>query len=54
MGDKLILNFGGKCQRIFIISHVKLQHCHGNVSFQDGAPGSKMTCFGCLYELLKF
>ena len=27
MGDKLFLNFGAKFQRLFIISHVKLQNC---------------------------
>ena len=38
MGDKLLLNFGAKFQRQFIISHVKLQNCHGNGSMerQDG------------------
>lgn len=32
-GDKLILNFGKKFQRYFLIAHVKLhvQNCHGNV-----------------------
>ena len=34
MGDKLLLNFGAKFQRlIFIISHVNLQCCHGNFSY---------------------
>ena len=34
MGDKLILNFSAKfrIQRKFIISHVKLQNCHDNIS----------------------
>ena len=32
MGDQLLLNFGAKFQRQFIISHVKLQNCHGNRS----------------------
>ena len=32
MGDKLLLNFGAKFQRQFIISNVKLQNCHGNRS----------------------
>ena len=32
MGDKLLLNLGAKFQRKFIISHVKLQNCHGNIS----------------------
>ena len=39
MGDKLLLNFGAKFQRYFIISHVKLQNCYGNGSIaqrQDG------------------
>ena len=31
MGDKLLLNLGAKFQRSFIISHVKLQNCHGNI-----------------------
>ena len=38
MRDKLLLNFGAKFQRHFIISHVKLQNWHGNVSCQDDAP----------------
>ena len=34
MGDKLILNFAAKFQRQFIIliSHVKFQNCHDNIS----------------------
>ena len=41
MGDKLLLNFGAKFQRLFLISHVKLQNCYGNGSYiiaqlQDG------------------
>ena len=32
MGDKLIANFAAKFQRSFIISHAKLQSCHGNIS----------------------
>ena len=31
-GDELLLNFGAKFQRQFVISHVKLQNCHGNPS----------------------
>ena len=30
IGDELLLNFGTKSQRSFVISHVKLQNCHGN------------------------
>ena len=29
IGDELLLNFGPKFQRYFVISHVKLQNCHG-------------------------
>ena len=50
MGDKLLLNFRSKFQSLFIISHVKLQNCHGNVLCQDGAPGSKMLWM-CLRAL---
>ena len=32
MGDKLIPYFAAKFQLKFIISHVKLQNCHGNIS----------------------
>ena len=32
IGDELLLNFGAKFQRQFVISHVKLQNCHGNPS----------------------
>ena len=32
MGDELLLNFGAKFQRYFVISQVKLQNCHGNRS----------------------
>ena len=32
MGDKLLLNFGLKFPHFFIMSHVKLPNCHGNVS----------------------
>ena len=32
MGDELIPNFATKFHRSFIISHVKLQNCHGNSS----------------------
>ena len=32
IGDELLLNFGAKFQRLFVISHVKLQNCHGNPS----------------------
>ena len=30
MGDKVLLNFGAKFERYFLISHVILQCCHGN------------------------
>ena len=33
IGDKLLLNFGAKFQRLFVISHVKLQNCHGNLPY---------------------
>ena len=33
IGDELPLNFGAKFQRSFVISHVKLQNCHGNLSY---------------------
>ena len=41
MGDKLLINFGAKFRvNNYIISHVKLQSCHGNVPItcqcQDG------------------
>ena len=47
MGDKVLLHFGAEFQGYFIISHVKLQCCHGNfpttpnlhIIFQEG-PGS--------------
>ena len=45
MGDKLLLSFGAKFQRQFIISHVKLQNCYGNVSYMAvprWRPGLKM------------
>ena len=45
MGDKLLLNFGAKFQRQFIISHVKLQNWYGNVSYISlprWRPGLKM------------
>ena len=32
MGDKLFLSFGAKFYCKFIISHVKLQNCYGNIS----------------------
>ena len=32
MGDKLIPNFAAKFHLKLIISHVKLQNCHGNSS----------------------
>ena len=32
IGDELLLNFGAKFQRYFVISHVKLQNRHGNPS----------------------
>ena len=32
ISDELLLNFGAKFQRQFVISHVKLQNCHGNPS----------------------
>ena len=32
IGDELLLNFGAKFQRYLVISHVKLQNCHGNPS----------------------
>ena len=31
IGDELLLNFGAKFQRQFVISHVKLLNCHGNL-----------------------
>ena len=34
VGDELLLNFGAKFQRSFVISHVKLQNCHGNLSIR--------------------
>ena len=33
IGDELLLNFGAKFQRLFVISHVKLQNCHGNLPY---------------------
>ena len=33
MGDNVLLNIGAKFQRLFIISHVKLRNCYGNVSY---------------------
>ena len=45
MGDNLLLNFGAKFQRLFIISNVKLQNCYGNVfyiSVPRWPPGLKM------------
>ena len=36
MGDELLLNFGAKFQRLFVISHVKLQNCHkGSGNYKD-------------------
>ena len=32
IGEELLLNFGVKFQNLFVISHVKLQNCHGNRS----------------------
>ena len=32
IGDELLLNICAKFQRLFVISHVKLQNCHGNPS----------------------
>ena len=32
-GDELLLNFGAKFQRQFVISHVKLLNCHGNLPY---------------------
>ena len=32
IGNELLLNFGAKFQREFVISHVKLQNCHRNPS----------------------
>ena len=31
IGDELLLNCGTKFQREFVISHVKLLNCHGNL-----------------------
>ena len=33
IGGELLLNFGAKFQRSFVISHVKLQNCHGNLPY---------------------
>ena len=32
-GDELLLHFGAKFQREFVISHAKLQNCHGNLPY---------------------
>ena len=33
IGDELVLNFGAKFQRLFVISYVKLLNCHGNLPY---------------------
>ena len=48
MGDKLLLNFGAKFQRLFIISHVKLQNCHGNGSIAQRQDGVEVNDEGVL------
>ena len=45
IGDELLLNFGAKFQRYFVISRVKLQNCHGNPSVQLSVKmATKLKC----------
>ena len=42
MGDELVLYFAAKFQRLFTISHLRLQYYHGNLLYASVQDGSRV------------